>query len=103
MKQSWFEAQGEALWRDHEVLLGALESGGKHPRSAALPEEHARICSMLALARERRYTLGLKPALLHGEAPGVSPRTNRATAVARSKAALPERPQPTPTISASST
>lgn len=59
MKQSWFEAQGEALWRDHEVLLGALESGGKHPRSAALPEEHARICSMLALARERRYTLGL--------------------------------------------
>lgn len=59
MKQSWFEAQGEPLWRGHEELLGALERGGKHPRSAALPDEHARICAMLALARERRYTLGL--------------------------------------------
>jgi uncharacterized membrane protein SpoIIM required for sporulation len=59
MKQSWFEAQGEALWREHAALLSALERGGKHPRSAALPEEHTRICAMLALARERRYTLGL--------------------------------------------
>ncbi|MEY3212511.1 MAG: hypothetical protein RIT28_2992, partial [Pseudomonadota bacterium] len=59
MKQSWFEDQGEALWREHEALLGALERGGKHPRSAELPEEHARVCSQLALARERRYTLGL--------------------------------------------
>ncbi|MCK6522847.1 stage II sporulation protein M [Myxococcota bacterium] len=59
MKQSWFEERGEAFWRGHDELLGALERGGKHPRSASLPQEHAQICSMLALARERRYTLGL--------------------------------------------
>lgn len=73
MKQQAFEAAHRADWEAFEALLGALERGRGHAIAVAreldrgghrldpqeLPGRYRRLCHQLALARERRFSVGL--------------------------------------------
>ena len=73
MKQLAFEAAHEAGWQAFEALLDALEKGRGHHLQVSrelerlgcevdpqgLPVRYRRLCHHLALARERRFSVGL--------------------------------------------
>lgn len=73
MKQQAFEAAHAEVWQAFEVLLDALDQGRGQHRAVAqelarsgsdldpqtLPMRYRRLCHDLALARERRYSVGL--------------------------------------------
>ncbi len=63
MRQRSFEAAHAAAWADYCRLLSALEGRGRDPPPelplALFPALYRRLCADYALARTRRYSLGL--------------------------------------------